>query len=138
MIARAAQVVGAATRRTRPLVMALLVVSSSGCDERPPQVPTTVPGGDPERGALLIQGYGCGTCHTIPEIPQANATVGPPLTAMARQGYIAGVLPNTPEDLVRWLQDPQEVDPRTAMPDVGVTEADARDIAAYLYSLEER
>jgi cytochrome c len=121
--------------RARPLVMALLMLS--GCDDHPAQVPTAVPGGDPERGALLSQGYGCGTCHTIPGIPKANATVGPPLRAMARQAYIAGVLPNTPDNLVRWIQEPQEVDPRTAMPDVGVTEADARDIAAYLYSLKE-
>lgn len=109
----------------------------SGCDDadRPAMV---VSGGEAARGELLIRGYGCGTCHTIPGIPGANATVGPPLTEMSRQAYIAGVLPNTPESLVRWIQDPQEVDPRTAMPDLGVPEPAARDIAAYLYSVEDR
>jgi cytochrome c2 len=90
--------------------------------------------GDPAAGAAAIRKYGCGTCHTVPGIRGADATVGPPLDHYARRVYVAGVVPNTPDDLVRWIQYPRQVDPRTAMPDMGVTKEDARDIAAYLYT----
>lgn len=65
----------------------------------------------------------------------ANAPVGPPLAGISARGFLGGVLPNTPENLVRWLRAPQEINPRTAMPDLGVSERDARDIAAYLATL---
>ncbi|HEX8180033.1 MAG TPA: c-type cytochrome [Pyrinomonadaceae bacterium] len=91
--------------------------------------------GDPQRGQAAITRYGCATCHTIPGIRGADALVGPPLTQMAGRSYIAGVLPNAPENMVRWLKDPPQVDRLTAMPNLGVTDADARDIAAYLYTL---
>jgi len=92
--------------------------------------------GDPKRGRLAIQKYACSTCHTIPGIVGPDVDVGPPLRGMGKRNYIAGVLPNTPENMLRWLEDPQEVDPPTAMPDLDVKEDDARDIAAYLYTLE--
>lgn len=83
----------------------------------------------------MIRQYGCTSCHTIPGIPEANALVGPSLAQIASRMYIAGVLPNTPENMFRWLQNPPAVDPRTAMPNLGVTETDARDMAGYLYTL---
>jgi cytochrome c len=92
-------------------------------------------GGAPSRGPALIRSYGCGTCHTVPGVIGANGLVGPPLTGLAQRSYIAGVLPNAPENLVRWIENPKAVDSLTAMPVVGVTPADARDIAAYLYTL---
>lgn len=82
--------------------------------------------------------YGCTGCHTIPGIPGADGRVGPPLTAMANRAYVAGVLPNTPDALVRWIRFPTEVNPRTVMPDMGVTEADALDMAAFLATLHAR
>lgn len=91
-------------------------------------------GGTPARGAAAIRAYGCGSCHTIPGIPGADALVGPPLQGLVRRAYVGGVLPNTPDNLVRWIRHPRQVSPRTAMPELGVTAADARDIAAYLYS----
>ncbi len=91
--------------------------------------------GSPARGRTLMRNYGCRTCHTIPGVEGANALVGPSLAGIASRSYIAGVLPNTPENLLRWIQDPRAVDPLTAMPAVGVTPADARHIAAYLYTL---
>lgn len=98
--------------------------------------PRDVPGGDPKRGRLTLQsGYGCGACHVIPGVPGAIGKVGPPLTDWAERAFIAGNLPNTPENLVRWVRYPQAVEPGTAMPDLGVSEPDARDIAAYLYTL---
>ena len=92
-------------------------------------------GGLPSRGELAIRLYGCGSCHIIPGVPGAHARVGPPLWGIADQAYIAGVLPNTEPNMIRWLQDPGAVDPRTVMPNMGVTERDARDIAAYLLRL---
>ena len=61
--------------------------------------------------------------------------VGPPLDHIAQRVYIAGVLPNEPDNMIRWIENPQAVDPKTAMPYMGVTPRDARDIAAYLYTL---
>ena|SRR5436190_5609482 len=93
-------------------------------------------GGDPDRGKVAIRRYGCGACHTIPGIHGANATVGPPLDKIAGRSYLAGMLPNTSGDMMQWIQYPQRVLPRNAMPDMGVSERDARDIAAYLYTLK--
>lgn len=92
-------------------------------------------GGDAEHGRELIRTYGCGTCHSVPGVTGANGLVGPPLDGIASRSYIGGVLPNAPDNMLRWLHDPRAVDPRTAMPNVGVTESDARHIAAYLYTL---
>jgi cytochrome c2 len=94
-----------------------------------------VPGGNADRGATAIQSAGCGTCHIISGISGANGKVGPSLSGIADQEYIAGRLRNTPENMIHWLQDPQEVDPGVDMPDMGLSAADARDIAQYLYTL---
>jgi mono/diheme cytochrome c family protein len=88
------------------------------------------------RGKRAIHQYACATCHQIPGIVGANAPVGPPLHTVGTRGFIAGVLPNTPENMVRWIRHPQAVAPRSAMPDLGVNERDARDIAAYLSTLK--
>lgn len=117
------------------LLGAVLLAACRGESATPAVLPVT--GGDPEAGRRLIdEAYGCGTCHTIPGIPGADANVGPPLTKFAERHYIAGRLVNTPDNLVKWIMDPQEVEPGTAMPDMGVTEPEARDIAAYLYTLK--
>lgn len=103
---------------------------------RGPEEPRSrVPAGDAQRGRGLIQNYGCGACHTIPGVQGATAVVGPPLWGIADRTYIGGVVPNTEADMVRWLQNPQAIAPRTVMPNLGVTEGDARDIAAYLSAL---
>ena len=92
-------------------------------------------GGDARRAPALMQGYGCTACHTIPGLANAEGNVGPPLIRFADRTYIAGMLRNTPSNLVRWIRDPQGVIPGNAMPNMGVPEAQARDIAAYLYTL---
>ena len=92
-------------------------------------------GGDARRGAELIQQFGCGGCHVVPGVDGARGDVGPPLTRFGERIYIAGMLRNTPPDLVRWLRDPQGVVPGNAMPNMGITDAQARDMAAYLYTL---
>ena len=119
----------------RPTAILLVVAVAAAACRGPDEPRRPVPSGDAERGRALIQAYGCGTCHTIPGVPRARALVGPPLWGMADRGYIGGVLPNTEADMIRWLRNPPAVDPRTLMPDLGVTEGEARDIAAYLATL---
>jgi len=95
-----------------------------------------IPGADPARGRDLVRISGCGTCHAIPGLPGARGTVGPPLTGLRDRAYLAGVLPNRPDDLVSWLMNPPRHAPETAMPDLGLTEEEARDMAAWLYTLD--
>ena len=93
-------------------------------------------GGEPARGRAKIERYGCASCHTIPGVRGADSLVGPPLDRVASRAYVAGVLTNTPDNMIRWIKDPPGVDPLTAMPNMGVTDEDARDIASYLYTLK--
>ena len=92
-------------------------------------------GGNPHKGRQVILNHGCGSCHIIPGITGATGLVGPPLMRMGVRTYIAGVLPNTPENMVRWIKNPPAVDRLTAMPNLELKDADARDAAAYLYTL---
>ena len=92
--------------------------------------------GDPDRGKLLLRQYGCGSCHKIPGVATARGNVGPPLDAIANRVYLAGIIPNTPQNMARWIQTPQEFDPRTAMPNLQVSEGQAQDMVAYLYRLK--
>ncbi len=94
-------------------------------------------GGDPAPGKVAIRHYGCIACHTIDGMSDSQALVGPPLTRMAGRSYLAGSMENNAANLIRWIQQPREINPDTAMPDTGVTEHDARDIAAYLYQYNE-
>lgn len=91
---------------------------------------------DPERGRLALRLYGCRTCHMIPGlVGRFDVRVGPPLDELGSRAYVAGVLANEPEAVVHWIMDPQSVDPLSAMPDLGVSEDVARDVAAYLYTV---
>ncbi|WP_225421206.1 c-type cytochrome [Sphingomonas parva] len=91
-------------------------------------------GGDVQRGEAAFSRYGCGGCHAVKGVPQASGTVGPPLDGVAVRAIIGGRLENKPANLQRWIVDPQSVSPGTAMPRLGVTPADARDISAFLYT----
>lgn len=95
----------------------------------------TVPGGSARRGVQRIAQFGCPACHSIPGVKNADGNVGPPLNRIGERTYIAGMLRNTPANLVRWIREPQAVVPGNAMPNMGISEAEARDIAAYLYTL---
>jgi cytochrome c len=87
------------------------------------------------QGPLLLEQYGCGTCHVIPGVRRANGRIGPTLESFARHAYIAGEIPNHPEMLVRWIQQPSALVPDTLMPDQAVREAHARAMGAYLMQL---
>ena len=92
-------------------------------------------GGDPAQGPALMRRYGCAGCHTIPGVPGANGRVGPSLAGIAGREYIGGVATNTPDNLVQWITNPKAIDSKTAMPVTGVSDEQARHIAAYLYTL---
>jgi cytochrome c len=112
------------------------VMIPSGCERGVEFTAAELTGGDPQRGREMIRAYGCQSCHTIPGVRGANGLVGPPLNHIARRVYIAGILPNSPDNLMRWIQNPQAaIQQPTAMPNMGISEADARDIVAYLYKL---
>jgi len=126
--------------RVAPLTVVLLATGAlAACgmqgDDEAKRAAFALTGGNVDVGRQKLRDYGCGTCHTIPGVRGARATVGPPLTGIAGRMYIAGLLPNEPRNLMRWIMDPTSVDSATAMPDTGVTEDDARHIAAYLYSI---
>ncbi len=89
------------------------------------------------RGRLLIQKYDCGVCHMIPGIRTTQGRVGPPLNNFGDRTFIAGELPNTPVNLMHWIEKPSSIKPHTAMPNLGVTKNQARDMTAYLYSLRK-
>ncbi|MET4315410.1 c-type cytochrome (plasmid) [Bradyrhizobium barranii] len=90
--------------------------------------------GDPARAPALIRRYGCAGCHTIYGIPGGDGQVGSSLAGLRQRVYIAGVVTNSPDNLIRWIVTPQVFSPRTAMPATGISEAEARDVAAYLYA----
>ncbi|HEU4850635.1 MAG TPA: c-type cytochrome [Telluria sp.] len=100
----------------------------SACGER--AAPSA--GANPERGKLALSQYGCQACHTIPGVTGPRVFVGPPLEGLGQRKFIAGSLPNTHDNLVRWIRNPQQVDPLTAMPALDVAPRDAADMAAYL------
>lgn len=97
--------------------------------------PATLPRPDAARGRIALTQFACNACHLIPGVTGSEVHVGPPLAGIAGRALIAGQLANTPEAMVRWIRQPHRIDPRTAMPDMGVGERDARDIAAYLRTL---
>lgn len=86
-----------------------------------------------EAGRRLIADYGCGTCHAIPGVAGADAMAAPPLRRFYQRTYIAGRFPNTEANLIKWIQNPQQLDPGNGMPDLGVSEEEARAMVAYLY-----
>lgn len=117
-------------------LLLFIVLALSGCAGEVNGVPEPRPASrdNIETGRYLIAAYGCGSCHTVPGVPGADGMSAPPLNHFYERGYIAGVLPNTEENLVRWIQDPQKILPGNAMPSLGVTAEEARQIAAYLYN----
>ena len=90
--------------------------------------------GDPARGRRILAQYACQSCHRIPGVTGSEVDVGRSLDGLSRRRLIAGALPNSQDNLVRWIHNPQAVDPRTAMPNMGVSERDALDISAWLLS----
>jgi cytochrome c len=125
------------TLKMRLLLLVSLapVLYLGGCSGSEIHEAESLTGGSVIRGTAAIDRYGCAACHTIPGIPGANATVGPPLTSVAVRQYLAGHVTNTPANMIKWIQHPRAIDPGTVMPELGVTDQDGKDIAAFLYTL---
>lgn len=120
----------------RAIALGALVLAVAACTHGEADARALTNGGDAARGNELIRSYGCGSCHTIPRVPGAESNVGPSLAGEATRAYIAGVAPNTPENMIRWIMDPPAIDEKTAMPNLHINATDARDIAAYIYTLQ--
>ena len=117
------------------LPASILLLSACGEAPTPSQAPRKVSGGDVKLGKRLMEQYQCGACHVIPDVAAASGRAGPPLEAFGRRSYFAGGIPNLPDPLARWLVDPPAMKPGTMMPAMGVSPAEARHMAAYLYTL---
>ena len=112
-----------------------LALALAGCSGQAGGSSEEANGGNVDRGRQAIERFGCGACHTIPGIEGAQASVGPTLQGIGGRARLAGDLPNSTDNLVRWIRTPQDVVPDTAMPNLGIGDRDARDIAAYLRTL---
>jgi cytochrome c2 len=125
----------------RKLLGIVALALAFGCGKSPSddamKKAAAMTGGDPAHGQQVIRGYGCGSCHVIPGVDGAAGKVGPSLAGIGARTYLAGKLPNEPANMIKWIRQPQEVSPGTAMPELGVTEQDGKDIAAYLYTLQK-
>jgi cytochrome c2 len=119
------------TARRVLCLLLLLPAAACGKSVQKPHVD-----GDPDKGRAAVARYGCVACHAIPGTANQGSNVGPPLRKIARRAYLGGVVPNTPQDMVRWLRNPPQAAPRTAMPNLGISEQEAKDIASYLYTLD--
>ena len=120
---------------TRSLIAALLALPAVACDNGKAAGPDNFVG-DTRRGADLVKQYQCGSCHDIPGIASADGNVGPPLHRIGTRTYIAGYIQNSPDNMADWIEDPQRALPGNAMPRMGIPQKDARDIAAFLYTLK--
>jgi len=116
------------------LLLALTASCKSG-NERALAEARAIVGGDPVRGKFLMLRYGCGGCHRIPGIVGAAGKSAPSLEHLVQEAYISGNLPNTPENVIRWIQFPHSILPKTKMPEMGISSSDARDLTTYLWSL---
>jgi cytochrome c len=114
-------------------VAALLALGACSREAERPVWPASV--GDADRGKSTITAAACGACHQIPGVLHAIGMVGPPLDHFSRRTMVAGLLPNTPANLVEWIRYPQSIVPGNAMPDSKLSDAQAKDVAAYLYTL---
>ncbi|HEX3928454.1 MAG TPA: cytochrome c [Gemmatimonadales bacterium] len=110
--------------------LVLMAVACAPSDRSP-----LVPGGSIAAGRAAVQQFSCGTCHAIRGVPGAVGQIGPPLTGIVHRTLIAGEIPNSPGNLAGWIRNPQAYEPRTAMPNLGVSDSAARDMVAFLYSL---
>jgi cytochrome c1 len=122
------------------LTFAAVALVATGCSRYSDFAAEPANGDNPAHGnaavgAVALRTYGCSSCHSIPGIEGPRAMVGPPLDHLANRVYLAGQLPNNPANLVHWIERPHDIHPDTVMPNMDLPDRDARDIAAYLYTL---
>ena len=133
---------GEAGRRAKPaswislMLISTLLIGATGCNSSEARRAEDITHGNADRGEKDIERYGCGGCHRIPGISGADGLIGPSLERIASRAYIAGRQINKPDVMIAWIRDPSHLRAPTAMPNLGVTDQEARDIAAYLYTLK--
>lgn len=115
------------------LCAALLAAGCNGGRDVSAYTPSS--GGSAAAGKMAIVKYKCGSCHTIPGIRNADGVFGPPLNHIARRSIIGGNFPNDPGTLEHWVMSPTAMKPATAMPVLGLSKSDARNVVAYLETL---
>lgn len=123
-------------RRWAAVLLVVSATAACGAGASRADRPVIPVSGDATAGQAVIVEYGCGACHRIPGIPNAVSLVGPPLDNWSRRSFIAGILPNSPDNLASWLEDPDSIRPGTAMPDLGLDAQQIADVVAYLYTLD--
>jgi mono/diheme cytochrome c family protein len=106
-------------------------VNPSECEPATESVPYSE-----ERAKITLRQYACDSCHIIEGVVGPRNHAGPALVDWSKRKYIAGVAPNTHENLVRWLRDPQAMSPATLMPNLEIADAHAREMATYLMRLD--
>jgi cytochrome c len=121
-------------RRTACAFVSVALLAA--CSGKPKE--KQVPGGDAKLGKELVTQYQCGACHKIPDVRGADGKVGPSLEGFGKLSYIANGIPNQPDKLTAWLIDPPAMKPGTAMPAMGLTEQEARHMAAFLYTHQSK
>lgn len=107
----------------------------AGCGQSDPPAHLRVADGDAGRGRAVIERLACGVCHVIPGVHGPNGRLGPSLSGFGTRLYLAGSVPNRPGLLIQFVRDAPSLVPGTAMPDLPLDEQEARDVAAYLYTL---
>ena len=115
--------------------IAACVLALTACKRPPQRDSVALRGADADRGKAAILRYGCNACHAIAGTPDPSVVATAPLDGIGSRPFIAGTLGNTPDNLIKWIRFPHTVKPNGSMPELGVSDRDARDIAKYLYSL---
>jgi cytochrome c2 len=118
------------------LLAATIAVCTVGCRSSLFREAAELTGGDPGRGRAALERYGCTNCHTVSGLDGAIGRNGPALDGVASRNRLAGGLENTPENMIRWIRDPRSIDRYTSMPNLSLSPEEARDIAAFLYTLK--
>ena len=124
------------------IALALVLLFAAACnrDETSKSMAKPAPAapiGNAEHGKALAAQYGCNVCHAIPGVEGPQGSLGPSLAGLARRPAISyEKVQNTPENLVKFIQNPQTMNPQSSMPPIGLTDPEAKDIAAYLLTLE--
>ncbi len=117
------------------LLVPVLACMTACADKR--EQPRDLTGANAAAGLAVIERVGCAACHRIPGVDWPSGTVGGSLGGFADRSMIAGRFPNQPQTLAVWVRDAPSMSPATGMPAMPITPAEARDVAAYLYTLED-
>lgn len=115
---------------------AALAAASSAPSATAPATVDPASIGSVTNGKALFVAKGCTGCHMAPGVP-GSATVGPNQAHYAVRAKTAGgTLPNTPANTEKWLTNPPAIKPGTDMPNLGLSQAEIKDLTAFLYSLK--